>query len=75
MIPVVVLSSSSHDADVERSYALHANAYVVKPADFDGFAGVIKAIDTCFLGLITPPPAGHHRHPIADLGPDSQATG
>jgi CheY-like chemotaxis protein len=57
IIPVVVLSSSRHPDDVYRSYARHANAYIVKPVDFDGFSGVMQAIDTCFLGLIETPPA------------------
>lgn len=36
---------------------MHANAYIIKPADFDGFAEMIKAVDACFLGLIQPPPS------------------
>jgi CheY-like chemotaxis protein len=55
-IPVVILSTSRYLDDIKRSYQLHANAYIVKPADFDGFADVIKAIDACFRGLIEPPP-------------------
>jgi two-component system, chemotaxis family, response regulator Rcp1 len=57
IIPVIILSSSTDPADINRSYALHANAYIVKPADFDGFNDMIKQIDACFLGLIQPPPA------------------
>jgi CheY-like chemotaxis protein len=37
IIPVVVLSSSRHHDDIRRSYEMHANTYIVKPADFDGF--------------------------------------
>ena len=55
IIPVVVLSSSHHPDDIRRSYASHANAYIVKPADFDGFADTIKKIDACFVGLIQTP--------------------
>ena len=58
IIPVVVLSSSRHPDDIRRSYEMHANAYIVKPADFDGFDDMIKRIDACFLGLIEPPPPG-----------------
>ncbi len=58
IIPVVVLSSSRHPDDIRRSYEMHANAYIVKPADFDGFDDMIKRIDACFLGLIQPPPPG-----------------
>ena len=56
MIPVGILSSSRHPDDIRRSYEMHANAYIVKPADFDGFDDMIKRIDACFLGLIEPAP-------------------
>jgi two-component system response regulator len=56
IIPVIVLSSSQHPGDIERSYAMHASAYIVKPADFEGFDAMIKQIDACFLGLIRLPP-------------------
>lgn len=57
IIPVVILSSR-HPDDIRRSYEMHANAYIVKPADFNGFDDMIKRIDACFLGLIEPPPPG-----------------
>jgi len=57
IIPVIVLSSSQDTADINRSYELHANAYIVKPRDFDGFTAMIKQVDECYLGLITPPGA------------------
>lgn len=56
IIPVVILSTSGHPDDIKRSYELHASAYVVKPADSDGYDAVIKQIDACFLGLIQLPP-------------------
>jgi CheY-like chemotaxis protein len=34
-IPVVVLTSSSSDRDVEQAYAEHANSYLVKPHDYE----------------------------------------
>jgi CheY-like chemotaxis protein len=54
-IPIVVLTTSQAPNDIEQCYSLHANAYIVKPSDFDGFADVIKQIATCFLGLISLP--------------------
>lgn len=54
-IPVVVLSSSIAQHDIRRSYALHANAYIAKPGDFDGLAAVIRQITDCLLGLIQLP--------------------
>jgi CheY-like chemotaxis protein len=57
IIPVIVVSSSQDPADITDSYTLHANAYIVKPHDLDGYAVMIKQVDACFLGLIQPPPA------------------
>jgi two-component system response regulator len=61
-IPVIVLSSSRHPADIGRSYALHANGYIVKPVDLDDFSDAIKTIDACFLRLVEPSPALCHQH-------------
>jgi CheY-like chemotaxis protein len=44
-IPVIVLTTSRAEEDVLRSYRLHANAYVTKPVDFEGFIEAIKQID------------------------------
>lgn len=43
-IPVVMLTSSSMESDLIRSYNLGANAYVVKPVDFIEFIEAIKKI-------------------------------
>jgi len=51
-IPVVVLTTSEAEEDVVRSYALHANAYVSKPVDFDHFLTVVKQIDDFFVGVV-----------------------
>lgn len=44
-IPVVMLTSSTAQADVDRSYDLHANSYVTKPTDPDELAEVVRAIE------------------------------
>jgi CheY-like chemotaxis protein len=54
-IPVVVLTTSQAEADIARSYDLHANAYVVKPIDAAKFADAIKQIDEFFLNLMQRP--------------------
>jgi two-component system, chemotaxis family, response regulator Rcp1 len=48
-IPVVVLSTSSDAEDIEGSYLLHANCYIPKPVDMDGFLSVVKGIDDFWL--------------------------
>jgi CheY-like chemotaxis protein len=55
-IPVVVLTSSDRKDDIQRACARHANAYITKPPDFDGYTAVIGQIATCFAGLIQLPP-------------------
>ena len=55
-IPVVVLTTSEAEEDVLRSYALHANAYVTKPVDFEQFLRVVQQIDDFFLTVVQLPP-------------------
>ena len=43
-IPVVVFSSSSVDADIEKAYRLGANAFIVKPIDFKSYSELIKSV-------------------------------
>jgi CheY-like chemotaxis protein len=44
VIPVVMLTSSSEERDLVSSYDLGANAYVVKPVDFNEFVGALKEV-------------------------------
>jgi CheY-like chemotaxis protein len=55
-IPVIVLTTSRAEEDVLRSYQLHANAYVTKPVDFEGFIEAIKQIDHFFVSVVQLPP-------------------
>jgi two-component system, chemotaxis family, response regulator Rcp1 len=54
-IPVVVLTSSSAEQDVAKSYGLHANCYVTKPVDLEQFIGAVKAIEDFWLTVVTLP--------------------
>ena len=54
-IPIVILTTSSADEDIVRSYDLHANAYVTKPVDFDQFMSVVRQIDDFFVGVVQLP--------------------
>ena len=55
VIPVVILTTSQADEDILRSYALHANAYVSKPVDFERFMDVIRQIDNFFVTVVELP--------------------
>lgn len=54
-IPVVMLTTSSADADVARSYDLGVNAYVVKPASFEGLAEAIERLATFWFSTVRLP--------------------
>jgi CheY-like chemotaxis protein len=54
-IPVVILTTSSSEADVLQSYNLHANCYISKPVDLDGFLKVIHSIDNFWLSVVKLP--------------------
>ncbi len=57
-IPVVMLTSSREEKDLAESYALGANAYVVKPVEFHQFLTAVRELGT-FWGVINePPPEG-----------------
>ena len=43
-IPVVVLTSSSEDRDIQAAYDLGVNSYVTKPIKFDEFAQVVSQL-------------------------------
>ena len=54
-IPVVVLTTSSEDKDVQMAYRLGANSYIVKPVDFDRFIEMVGQIQDYWCHLNTPP--------------------
>ena len=43
-VPVVVLTSSAEDGDINEAYSLGANSYIVKPVDFDKFIEVARQL-------------------------------
>jgi CheY-like chemotaxis protein len=54
-IPVVVLTTSSAEEDVLKSYKLHANAYVTKPVDVEQFMIAVRQIDEFFVQVVRLP--------------------
>lgn len=55
-LPVVVLTSSSQDADVIASYNLGANSYVRKPVEFGAFVEAVSSLGLYWVLLNRPPP-------------------
>lgn len=54
-LPVVVLTSSREDKDVQAAYRLHANSYIVKPVNFEKFMEVAAQVEL-YWSLLNQPP-------------------
>jgi len=55
-LPVLLLSGSDYDGDVQTAYLLGANAYLVKPSTYDATVEMAKAIKAFWLGVNRGPP-------------------
>jgi len=51
MIPVVILTSSREDPDIEACYRIGINSYIVKPVDFDSFITAVSELGLYWLLL------------------------
>lgn len=54
-IPVVVLTSSSAQIDIEKSYELFANCYVVKPLNFERLTEIVASIEEFWFAVVALP--------------------
>ncbi len=54
-IPVIVLTTSQAEADILKSYDLHANCYITKPVELDEFFSVIRSIKDFWLSIVRLP--------------------
>lgn len=50
-IPVIVLTTSDNESDIQRAYDLHVNAYVTKPIDLEKFIGIAEAVEEFWLSV------------------------
>ena len=54
-IPVVVLTTSTAEHDVLKTYDLHANCYINKPVDFEQFLKVVKSVGDFWFSVVILP--------------------
>jgi len=54
-IPVIILTTSGAKEDVDKCYHLHANCYLTKPVDLEGFTTVIEATEDFWLKAVRLP--------------------
>ena len=55
VIPIVVLTTSAEDRDIQSAYQLGANSYIVKPVNFDKFVEVAAHLELYWSVLNRPP--------------------
>lgn len=56
-LPVVMLTTSSHERDVFDSYQLGVNAYITKPVDIGQFRTIVKQLHCFWLVTVSLPPS------------------
>ena len=54
-IPTIILTTSTAEEDIMRSYELQANCYLSKPVQLDEFEGVVKSINDFWLTKVKLP--------------------
>jgi CheY-like chemotaxis protein len=54
-VPIIVLTTSAEDRDIQTAYKLGANSYIVKPVDFEKFVDVAAQIDLYWNVINIPP--------------------
>ncbi len=57
-IPVVVLTTSQADEDINKAYDLHANCYIQKPLDLLQFTKVVQCIEDFWFTIVKLPVNG-----------------
>lgn len=54
-LPVIILTTSTDERDVQKSYKLHASSFVSKPTKLDDFARVLGEIEAFWAGTARVP--------------------
>jgi chemotaxis family two-component system response regulator Rcp1 len=54
-IPIIVLTSSSAERDIQSAYELHANCYISKPVNFTEFIEAVRSLEGFWLRIVRLP--------------------
>lgn len=58
-IPIIVMSTSVDDNDIDATYRMHANGFVSKPPEFDSLVRTLEAIRDFWFAAAQLPRTGH----------------
>jgi CheY-like chemotaxis protein len=64
-IPIVVLSTSSRDEDIARSYKMGVNSFITKPVTFTGLVEAMQVLGRYWLEIVELPPTAAQMLPDA----------
>ncbi|PWK79367.1 CheY-like chemotaxis protein [Mucilaginibacter oryzae] len=55
-IPVIILTTSSSEKDLSKSYNNHVNCYIVKPIEANDFINAVSKIEDFWINIVSIPP-------------------
>ena len=55
VMPVAILTTSDAEADVLKTYKLHANCYITKPVDLNQFIKVVRTVEDFWFSIVKLP--------------------
>jgi len=53
-LPVVILTTTDDEREIQRCYDIGANVYITKPVDYEGFANAIRQLGLFFAVMQIP---------------------
>ncbi len=71
-IPVLVMTTSRADQDINRAYSLNANCYITKPMDLDEFLRIVKSIEDFWMKTVTLPTSAPQQVPAIETASGSE---
>lgn len=54
-LPIIMLTTSSSESDINMSYEYHANCYISKPVEINQFISAVTTIESFWLNIVTRP--------------------